>query len=170
MLATDVHLHDTYFVVAHFHYVMVGSTVFAFIGGLHYWWPRFTGKMYDEATAKRVFWLTFVGYNITFMAQFVMGSRGMPRRYYDYLPQFEIWHQASTIGSWILAVGLFYMAWMFIVSLRSGKKAPRNPWNSAGYEWMAPQPLPLTNFHETPTFTRGPYDYHLATDAELADD
>jgi cytochrome c oxidase subunit 1 len=104
------------------------------------------------------------------MAQFVMGSRGMPRRYYDYLPQFEIWHRISTVGSWILAVGLFYMAWMFIVSLRSGKKAPRNPWNSAGYEWMAPQPLPLTNFHETPTFTRGPYDYHLATDAELADD
>jgi len=169
-LATDIHLHDTYFVVAHFHYVMVGSTVFAFFGGLHYWWPKFTGKMYDEGTAKRAFWLTFVGYNITFMAQFVMGSRGMPRRYYDYLPQFELMHKISTIGSWILAVGLFYMAWLFISSLRHGKKAPRNPWNSAGYEWMAPSPPPLTNFHETPTFTRGPYDYHLATDAELADD
>ncbi len=169
-LAVDIHLHDTYFVVAHFHYVMVGSTVFAFIGGLHYWWPKITGKLYDEKIAKRAFWLTFWGYNQTFLTQFVLGSRGMPRRYYDYLPQYETLHRISTIGSWILAVGLFMMAWMFIQSLRKGKKAPRNPWNSAGFEWVAPSPPPTSNFYETPTFTRGPYDYHLATDAEIAED
>jgi len=169
-LATDIHLHDTYFVVAHFHYVMVGSTVFAFIGGLHYWWPKITGKMYDEATAKRAFWLTFIGYNGVFLPQFVLGSRGMPRRYYDYLPQFETLHRVSTVFSWVLAVGLFWMLFMFIQSLRNGKKAPRNPWNSAGYEWGSPTPPPLENFPSQPTFTRGPYDYHLATDAEIAED
>jgi len=169
-LATDIHLHDTYFVVAHFHYVMVGSTVFAFIGGLHYWWPKITGKLYDEATAKRAFWVTFVGYNGVFLPQFVLGSRGMPRRYYDYLPQFETLHRVSTVFSWVLAVGLFWMAFMFIQSLRNGKKAPRNPWNSAGFEWGSPNPPPLENFPSQPTFNRGPYDYHLATDAEIAED
>jgi len=170
MLATDIHLHDTYFVVAHFHYVMVGSTVFAFWGGLHYWWPKITGKMYDEGTAKKVFWIVFVGYNGVFLPQFVLGSRGMPRRYYDYLPQFEFLHKVSTMFSWVLAVGLFWMLFMFIQSLRNGKKAPRNPWNSAGYEWGTPTPPPLENFTSPPTFTRGPYDYHLATDAEIAED
>ncbi len=170
MLAVDIHLHDTYFVVAHFHYVMVGSTVFAFWGGLHYWWPKMTGKMYDEKTAKRVFWTVFVGYNGVFIPQFVLGSRGMPRRYYDYLPQFQTLHMVSTFFSWILAVGLFWMLFMFIQSLRHGKKAPRNPWNSAGYEWGAPSPPPLENFVKQPVFTRGPYDYHLATDAEIAED
>ncbi len=170
MLATDIHLHDTYFVVAHFHYVMVGSAVFAFWGGLHYWWPKMTGKMYDEGTAKKVFWVTFIGYNGTFLPQFVLGSRGMPRRYYDYLPQYEFLHKVSTVFSWVLAVGLFWMLFMFIQSLRNGKKAPRNPWNSAGYEWGTPTPPPLENFTSPPTFTRGPYDYHLATDAEIAED
>jgi cytochrome c oxidase subunit I len=170
MLATDIHLHDTYFVVAHFHYVMVGSTVFAFFGGLHYWWPKMTGKMYDESTAKKCFWLIFIGYNGVFLPQFVLGSRGMPRRYYDYLPQFEFLHRVSTVFSWVLAIGGFWMLFMFFQSLRSGKKAPRNPWNSAGYEWGGPTPPPLENFVTQPTFTRGPYDYNLATDAEIAED
>jgi cytochrome c oxidase subunit 1 len=170
MLAVDIHLHDTYFVVAHFHYVMVGSTVFAFWGGLHYWWPKITGKMYNEKTAKRVFWTVFIGYNGVFLPQFVLGSRGMPRRYYDYLPQFTDLHRVSTVFSWVLAVGLFWMLGMFIQSLRKGEKAPRNPWNSAGYEWGTPTPPPLENFPKQPTFTRGPYDYHLATDAEVAED
>jgi cytochrome c oxidase subunit 1 len=169
-LATDIHLHDTYFVVAHFHYVMVGSTVFAFFGGIHYWWPKMTGKMYDEKTAKRAFWLVFVGYNTVFLPQFVLGSRGMPRRYYDYLPQFQFLHQVSTVGSWVLAIGGFWMLFMFLQSLRNGKKAPWNPWNSAGYEWAAPTPPPLENFPKQPVFTRGPYDYHLATDAELGEE
>jgi cytochrome c oxidase subunit 1 len=170
MLAVDIHLHDTYFVVAHFHYVMVGSAVFAFWGGLHYWWPKITGKMYNEKWAQRIFWIVFIGYNGVFLPQFVLGSRGMPRRYYDYLPEFTRLHQASTFFSWVLAFGLFWMLFMFIQSLRKGKKAPRNPWNSAGYEWGTPTPPPLENFTSPPTFTRGPYDYHLATDAEVAED
>jgi cytochrome c oxidase subunit 1 len=170
MIATDVHLHDTYFVVAHFHYVMVGSTVFAFFGGIHYWWPKMTGKMFNEKKAKVIFWIVFVGYNTTFFPQFILGSRGMPRRYYDYLPQYELLHQISTIGALILACGGFWMLGNLLVSLRNGKKAPRNPWNSAGYEWGTPTPPPLENFIKQPVFTRGPYDYHLATDAEIAED
>ncbi len=169
-LATDIHLHDTYFVVAHFHYVMVGGTIFGFIGGVHYWWPKMTGKLYNETTAKVAFWLAFAGYNTTFLSQFVMGSRGMPRRYYDYLPEFQIFHQVSTIGAFVLALGLFIMAGMFLKSLRSGAKSPRNPWNSAGYEWQTATPPPLSNFVEPPVFARGPYDYHLASDEELASD
>jgi cytochrome c oxidase subunit 1 len=167
-LSVDVHLTDTYFVVAHFHYVMMGGTVIAFLGGLLYWWPKMTGKMHDERKAKIGFWFVFVGFNTVFIPQFIMGSRGMPRRYYDYLPQFQPFHQASTIGSWILAIGLFTTAYTLLEALWRGKKAPRNPWGSAGYEWMTETPPPLANYHTSPVFTRGPYDYHLATPEELS--
>ncbi len=167
-LSVDVHLTDTYFVVAHFHYVMMGGTVIAFLGGLLYWWPKMTGKMHDELKAKIGFVFVFIGFNVTFMSQFIMGSRGMPRRYYDYLPQFEPFHKASTIGSWILAVGLFVTAYTLLEALWRGEKAPRNPWGSAGYEWMTDTPPCLANFHATPVITRGPYDYHLATPEELS--
>jgi cytochrome c oxidase subunit 1 len=167
-LSVDIHLTDTYFVVAHFHYVMMGGTVMAFLGGLLYWWPKMTGKMHDEFKAKVAFVFVFVGFNLTFMSQFIMGSRGMPRRYYDYLPQFEPFHRASTIGSWILGVGLFTTAYTLLEALWKGKRAPRNPWGSAGYEWMTETPVPLANFHKTPVITRGPYDYHLATPEELS--
>src|SRR6202161_1517689 len=125
-LSTDIHLTDTYFVVAHFHYVMMGGTVIAFIGGLLYWWPKMTGKMHDERKAKIGFWFVFVGFNTVFIPQFIMGSRGMPRRYYDYLPQFQPFHQASTIGSWILAIGLFTTAYTLLEALWRGRSAPRN--------------------------------------------
>ncbi len=167
VVATDIHLHDTYFVVAHFHYVMVGGTVMGFVGGLHYWWPKMTGKLYHEWTAKLSWLLVFVGFNVTFLSQFVMGSRGMPRRYYDYLPQYEIFHKVSTIGAWILGLGFFIMAGMFIHSLMKGAKSPRNPWGSCALEWQTATPPPLANFVTTPIITRGPYDYHLATDEEL---
>ena len=149
-LSVDVHLTDTYFVVAHFHYVMMGGTVIAFLGGLLYWWPKMTGKMHDETKAKIGFWLVFIGFNTVFIPQFIMGSRGMPRRYYDYLPQFEPFHKASTIGSWILATGLFLTAYTLLEALWKGRKAPRNPWGSAGYEWMTDTPPCLANFHPTP--------------------
>ncbi|MBL8685559.1 MAG: cbb3-type cytochrome c oxidase subunit I [Myxococcales bacterium] len=170
VLNTDIHLHDTYFIVAHFHYVMMGGTVMAFVGGILYWWPKMTGKLYDEKLAKVSWLFVFIGFNTTFLIQFVMGSKGMPRRYYDYLPQFEIYHKVSTFGSWLLLIGFSICAFVLIKSLRSGAKAPPNPWGSAGYEWQGTESPPvMQNFRETPTITRGPYDYHLCTDEELFD-
>jgi len=168
-LAVDVHLHDTYFVVAHFHYVMVGGTVFGFLCGIHYWWPKMFGKMYDENLARISFALVFVGFNMTFFTQFVLGSQGMPRRYYDYLPHFQRLHGFSSIGSYVLGLGFLVMLYMFIKSLMSGEKAPRNPWGSAGFEWQTESPPIEHNFHHQQVMNRGPYDYHLATEDELFD-
>lgn len=166
-LSTDVHLHDTYFVVAHFHYVMVGGTVIGFIGGVHYYWPKMTGKLYNETMARVAFALVFVGFNMTFLTQFVLGSHGMPRRYFDYLDHFQPLHGFSSIGSYILGLGFLVMLYMFIQSLFSGKKAPPNPWGSAGFEWATSSPPIEHNFHHTPVIERGPYDYHLAREEEL---
>jgi cytochrome c oxidase subunit 1 len=167
-LSIDIHIHDTYFIVAHFHYVMMGGTVMGFLGGLLYWWPKMTGKMYDEKLAKISWFFVFVGFNAVFLVQFVMGTKGMPRRYYDYLEYFRPYHAFSTVGSWILGVGFVILAYVLIKSMRSGEPAPPNPWGSAGYEWMTETPPVLSNFRETPTMTRGPYDYHLTTDEDLA--
>ena len=168
-LSIDIHLHDTYFVVAHFHYVMMGGTVMGFLGGMLYWWPKITGKMYNETAAKVSWAFVFVGFNAVFIAQFIMGSRGMPRRYYDYVPEFRPYHAFSTYGSWVLAVGFFILAGVLIQSLRKGPKAPPNPWGSAGFEWNTASPPVFSNFNETPVITRGPYDYHEATEEELFD-
>jgi cytochrome c oxidase subunit I len=167
-LNVDVHLHDTYYVVAHFHYVMVGGTVMGFVGGLHYWWPKMFGRMYNENAARVGWFLVFVGFNITFLTQFVLGSQGMPRRYWDYLERFRPLHGFSSIGALILGLGFFVLGGMFIHSLFRGKKAPRNPWGSAGFEWNTTTPPHPHNFEETPIIRRGPYDYHLATEEELA--
>ncbi|MBK6531423.1 MAG: cbb3-type cytochrome c oxidase subunit I [Deltaproteobacteria bacterium] len=169
VLSIDIHLHDTYFVVAHFHYVMMGGTVMGFVGGLLYWWPKITGKLYNETAAKVSWAFVFAGFNAVFIAQFIMGSRGMPRRYYDYVPEFRPYHAFSTYGSWILAVGFFILAGVLIQSLRNGAKAPPNPWGSAGFEWNTASPPIFSNFAETPVITRGPYDYHEATEEELFD-
>lgn len=157
-LSTDVHLHDTYFVVAHFHYVMMGGAVIAMLGGIHHWWPKMTGRMYNEPLAKVACALVFIGFNQTFFTQFVMGSLGMPRRYYDYVPEFEIYHRISTIGSYILAVAFLLMAGYLIVSLFRGAPAPANPWGGATLEWQTPSPPPHDNFAITPTVGE-PYDY-----------
>ncbi len=166
-LSVDIYLHDTYFVVAHFHYVMVGGTVCAFFGGLHYWWPKMTGKLYDERLAKVAFWIFFIGFNVTFLSQFVLGSRGAPRRSWDYLPQFEELHRFSSVGAFIIGIGILLMVIVFVRSLVSGAKAPPNPWGSAALEWQTTSPPPVENFASTPVITRGPYDYHLATEGEL---
>ncbi len=163
VLAVDVHLHDTYFVVAHFHYVMMGGNVIAALGGLHYWWPKMTGKMYSEMLGKVAAFLVFVGFNLTFFPQFIAGTQGMPRRYYDYLPEFESMMKLSTYGSWVLAAGLLLIAGYLLSSLVNGKKASTNPWKSLTLEWTHTSVMPHPhNFEETPIVTRGPYDYHLA--------
>ncbi len=163
VLAVDVHLHDTYFVVGHFHYVMMGGTVMALLGGMHYWWPKITGRMYNEMLGKIAVALIFVGFNLTFFTQLVLGSQGMPRRYYEYVDRFAALHQLSTVGSFILAAGLFLVLGYAIHSLFKGKKAPQNPWAAATLEWtnVAAMPDPH-NFHRTPLVTRGPYDFHKA--------
>ncbi len=166
-LAVDIHLHDTYFVVAHFHYVMMGGTVMGFLGGLHYWWPKMVGKTYDEKLARAAWVFVFTGFNVTFYSQFILGSQGMPRRYYDYLDQFQPLHMTSSLGAYTLAVGFTIMGYMFLKSLMSGEKASENPWGSAGYEWMTTTPPHPHNFEETPVMERGPYDYHLCTEEEL---
>ncbi len=159
-LSVNVHLHDTYYVVAHFHYVMMGGTVFAFLGGLHYWWPKITGKMYDEFWAKIACGILFFGFNMTFLPQFVMGSQGMPRRYYSYIEQFQTLHQYSTIGSWILGVGFIVVAIYLVRSLMSKEKAPSNPWGGRSLEWMTSSPPSHHNFDHTPVVVHGPYDFH----------
>ncbi|PSQ71036.1 MAG: cytochrome c oxidase subunit I [Bacteroidetes bacterium QH_9_67_14] len=163
VLSVDVHLHDTYFVVAHFHYVMMGGMMIALLGGMHYWWPKMTGKMYHELTGKIGAALIFVGFNVTFFTQFILGSQGMPRRYYDYPAGYETLHQISTVGSWVLALGLFSILGNAIWSLWKGPKAPANPGAAATLEWTnTTSPPDPHNFHHTPLVTRGPYDYHLA--------
>jgi cytochrome c oxidase subunit 1 len=154
ILAVDVHLHDTYFVVAHFHYVMMGSTLVAFLGALHYWWPKFTGRMYNELVGQVCSWGVFIGFNMTFLPQFVMGSQGMPRRYWDFDPRYTIYHQLSTIGAFILGISIFVSFISLVASLRVGKRAPkrapRNPWGGSSLEWQAPTPPPLYNFEKPP--------------------
>lgn len=158
-LSTNVHFHDTYFIVAHFHYVMMGGTVFAFMGGIHYWWPKMTGRMFNEKLAKITAGILFVGFNITFFTQFILGTRGMPRRYYNYLPEFGFLHGFSTIGSYIMAAGFLIMAAYLIKSLISGEKAGANPWGASTLEWQTTSPPPTENFLDTPHVHTGPYVY-----------
>ncbi|MBV9784514.1 MAG: cbb3-type cytochrome c oxidase subunit I [Acidisphaera sp.] len=158
-LAADVPLHDTYFVVAHFHYIMVGGMVSAFFGGLHYWWPKITGRMYPEMWGRVAAAMIFFGFNLTFFPQFILGYLGMPRRYHSYPPEFQVLNVLSSAGSTILAVAylmpLFYFAW----SLLAGARAPANPWGATGLEWQTPSPPPVQNFTSTPVVTEDPYSY-----------
>ncbi|MGB6537814.1 MAG: cytochrome c oxidase subunit I [Xanthobacteraceae bacterium] len=156
----DIQAHDTYFVVAHFHFIMVGASVSAFMAGIHYWWPKVTGRMYHEFWAQFAAITMFLGFNMTFFPQFIMGWEGMPRRYHYYPPVFQVWHVLSTAGAAILAVAyimpLIYLAW----SLRSGERAGNNPWEATGLEWQTPSPPPKNNFERQPIVTAPPYMYH----------
>ncbi len=158
-LALDVHLHDTYFVVAHFHYIMVGGAVMAFFGGIHFWWPKITGRMYEERRAQWAAVLMFVGFNLTFFPQFIVGYLGMPRRYPHYPPEFQAWNVLSTAGAAVLAAGYLLPLAYLLRSLRSGPPAPGNPWAARGLEWQTASPPPPENFDRTPRVTREPYDY-----------
>jgi cytochrome c oxidase subunit I len=155
---TDVYYHDTYFVVAHFHYVMVGGTLWAFFGGIYYWWPKITGKMYEEKPAIIGSLVALLGFNVLFFPQFFLGNMGMPRRYADYLPEFTLWHQVSTIGAYILLVGLVIVAWNLMKSLTSGRKAPANPWGGNTLEWHTSSPPPHYNFENSIPTADDPYD------------
>jgi cytochrome c oxidase subunit 1 len=158
-LGVDVHVHDSYFVVAHFHYIMVGGTIMAYMAGIHYWWPKITGRMYPEWWGRLSALLVFVGFNLTFFPQFLVGYVGMPRRYHAYAPEFQVLNVLSTAGATVLAVGyllpMIYLAW----SVKFGRKAGANPWGAVGLEWATTSPPPKENFHETPTVTWEAYDY-----------
>jgi cytochrome c oxidase subunit 1 len=166
-LGVDVHVHDTYFVVAHFHYVMVGGMVMAYMAGLHFWWPKITGRMYPEAWAKLSALLVFVGFNTTFFPLFIVGYMGLPRRYHAYPPEFQVLNVLSTAGASILAVGYVLPMIYFLWSLRYGEPAPPNPWNAVGLEWMTPSPPPTNNFDETPIVTWEAYDYEHQPQEEV---
>jgi cytochrome c oxidase subunit 1 len=158
-LAADVHLTQTYFVVAHFHYIMVGGMVSAFFGGLHFWWPKITGRMYPEMWARVAALIMFIGFNITFFPQFILGLLGMPRRYFSYSPEFQVLNVLSSAGASVLAsaylLPLTYLTW----SLFYGERAPANPWGATGLEWQTASPPPTVNFVEIPVVTHGPYAY-----------
>ena len=160
-LSVDVHLHDTYFVVAHFHYVMVGGTVMGLLAGIHYWWPKLFGKLYSELWGKVSCVLIFIGFNVTFLPQFVLGIQGMPRRYHDYLPQYTHLNVISTVGSWFIGTGFLIMIIYLIWSLFKGKTASSNPWGAKTLEWQIESPPTTYNFHKTPVITEGPYEYGI---------
>jgi cytochrome c oxidase subunit 1 len=165
-IGLDVHLTDTYFVIAHFHYVMVGGTIMAYMGGLHYWWPKMTGRMYPDGWAKLSAGIIFLGFNLTFFPQFILGYMGMPRRYHAYPDEFQVLHVLSSAGASVLAIGYvlpaIYLAW----SLKYGPVAGRNPWGATGLEWKTDSPPPAHNFDEIPIVNHEAYDY-TTVEAEL---
>ncbi len=158
-LAVDIHVHDTYFVIAHFHYIMVGGMVMAYLGGIHFWWPKISGRMYPEIWARFAALVIFVGFNLTFFPQFLLGYLGMPRRYPAYPPEFQVLNVMSTAGASILGVGylipMVYLVW----SMRYGPVASANPWGAWGLEWRTPSPPPTNNFEETPVVEEEAYTY-----------
>jgi cytochrome c oxidase subunit 1 len=162
-LAVDVHVHDTYFVIAHFHYIMVGGMITAFLGGLHFWWPKMTGRCYPERPARIAAMLAFLGFNLTFLPQFILGYQGMPRRYHEYPDEFQLLNIFSSCGAAVLALAyllpLFYLLW----SLRHGKQAAANPWQASGLEWRTGSPPPRDNFAQLPQVHGGPYDDYVTS-------
>jgi cytochrome c oxidase subunit 1 len=158
-LGIDVHVTDTYFVIAHFHYIMVGGAVMGYLGGLHFWWPKITGRMYPEWWGRLAALIVFVGFNLTFFPQFILGYMGMPRRYWQYPPEFQTLNVLSTAGSTILAVGYLLPMVYFMWSLRYGTVVGDNPFGAAGLEWKTSSPPPTFNFDETPIVTWEAYNY-----------
>jgi cytochrome c oxidase subunit 1 len=167
--AVNVHVHDTYFVVAHFHYIMVGGMLTAYLGGLHFWWPKITGRMYSEIWGRLSALLIFVGFNLTFFPQFIVGYLGMPRRYHTYPEEFQIYNVLSSAGATILAVAYLIPIVYLLLSLRYGAKAGPNPWGATGLEWRTSSPPPAENFAEKPVVTEEAYNYDPANPPEYDD-
>jgi cytochrome c oxidase subunit 1 len=158
-MGLDVHVHDTYFVVAHFHYIMVGGAIMGYLGGLHFWWPKISGRLYPEWWARVAAVVVFVGFNLTFFPQFIVGYLGMPRRYHQYVPEFQVLNVMSSAGASILAVGYLLPAVYLVWSMRYGKTAPANPWGAYGLEWETQSPPVTENFPTQPVVTREAYHY-----------
>ncbi|MBA4311455.1 MAG: cytochrome c oxidase subunit I [Chlorobiaceae bacterium] len=159
VLSVNIHVQDTYFVVGHFHYVMFGGTGFGLMAAMHFWFPKMFGKMFKKTPAIIGWLLMTVGFNVLYFPMFFLGYLGMPRRYYDFLPQYQSYHIISTVGSWILFIGILIIFINLIISLKKGMKAPANPWGGKTLEWTIPSPPPVENFQEIPIVEKGPYDY-----------
>jgi cytochrome c oxidase subunit 1 len=168
-LGVDVHVHDTYFVIAHFHYIMVGGSVMAYIGGIHFWWPKISGRLYPDFWGKISAAVIFIGFNLTFFPQFILGYLGMPRRYFAYPPDFQMLNILSTAGASILGIGYLLPFVYLILSLKYGARAGANPWNAAGLEWQTSSPPPVSNFDVTPTVTQEAYDYDIDSTIPLGE-
>jgi cytochrome c oxidase subunit 1 len=168
-MGLDIHWHDTYFIVAHFHFIMVGATMTGFLAGLHYWWPKMTGRLYSERWGLVGAALVFLGFFVTFFPQFLLGNAGMPRRYYDYPERYQTLHVVSTTGSWLLGLGLVVTVIYLSRSLTHGPRAGDNPWGSRSFEWRTASPPVAHNFSAIPVFEPGAYDYHLPIVAEERD-
>jgi cytochrome c oxidase subunit 1 len=166
-LGMDVHLTDTYFVVAHFHYVMVGGAIMGYLSGLHFWWPKMTGRMYPALWSKVAAIMVFLGFNLTFFPQFILGYLGMPRRYHVYPPEFQVYNVLSSAGATILGLGYIIPFCYLMWSLKYGKKAGPNPWGATGLEWQIPSPPPTENFEVTPVVTVEAYEYHAQEVVEV---
>jgi cytochrome c oxidase subunit 1 len=159
-LAVNMHIHDTYFIVGHFHYVMFGGTGMAFFAALHYWYPKMFGRMYQERTAIVAWVHIFIGFNMLYFTMLVLGMQGMPRRYYDHLPGFHTGHLVATVGSWILVAGLLLMFGNLVRGLFRKVEVPANPWGGVTLEWTVSSPPPVENFHVLPVITEAPYTFN----------
>ncbi len=166
-LGVDVHMHDTYFVVAHFHYIMVGGAIMGLMGGIHFWWPKMTGRMYPETFGKLSALTIFIGFNLTFFPQFIMGYMGMPRRYHAYVDDYQVWHVASSCGASILIGGYVMTIAYLLWSLKYGQKASANPWGAKGLEWTTASPPPTENFHVTPVVREEAYAYNIDAEEDV---
>ena len=158
-VSLDVHWHDTYFVVAHFHFIMVGAAIMAFLAGLHYWFPKMFGRTYHEGWGLVAASMIILGFNATFIPQFLLGNNGMPRRYYQYPEHFQALNVASTAGATLLGFGFVIILIYLVIALRWGPRCEKNPWGSKGFEWLTESPPPTHNFDVIPTITQSPHDY-----------
>ncbi len=161
MIGADIHLQDTYYTVAHFHYAILAGVVWLLFAGMHYWFPLVTGRMYDDAKAKLAFYIQFIGFNLLWFPMFIAGYHGMPRRYFDYLPEFQLYHQVAFIGGVMTLLGMLYMFWIFYKGWTTGEKVTPNPWGATTLEWHLPSsPPPLENHSKVPYVDFDPYEYH----------